>query len=35
MKIDSGYKLILAIIALFVGFNFPEILEFLKSLLGF
>ena len=34
MKIDSTYKLILAILALFVGFNLPEIFEFIKSLFG-
>ena len=35
MKIDSLYKLILAVIALFVGFCLPEIWDFLKGLLGF
>ena len=35
MKIDSTYKLILAIIALVVGFCLPEIWDFLKGLLGF
>ena len=34
MKIDSTYKLILALIALFVGFNIPEIYQFLVSLFG-
>ena len=32
MKIDSTYKLILAIAAMFVGFNLPEIFEFIKNL---
>lgn len=32
MKIDSTQKLILALIALFVGFNLPDILDFLLSL---
>lgn len=35
MKIDSTYKLILAMIALVVGFCLPEIWDFLKGLLGF
>ena len=34
MKIDSTYKLILAISAMFVGFNRPEIFEFIKNLFG-
>lgn len=34
MKIDSVQKLILALMALFVGFNLPEIWEFIKSILG-
>lgn len=34
MKIDSIQKLILALIALFVGFNLPEIWEFVKNLFG-
>ena len=32
MKIDSWQKLVLAVLALYVGFNLPEIWEFLKSL---
>lgn len=35
MKIDSLYKLILAVIALIAGFCLPEIWDFLKGLLGF
>lgn len=34
MKIDSTFKLIVAMIALFVGFNIPEIFDFLKRLFG-
>lgn len=34
MKIDSGFKLIVALIALFVGFMLPDIFNFLKSLFG-
>ena len=34
MKIDSLPKLLLALAALFVGFNIPEIFEFLKRLFG-
>ncbi len=34
MKIDSTQKLILAIIALLVGFFLPDIWEFIRSLLG-
>ena len=34
MKIDSTYKLILAIGAMIVGFNLPEIFEFIKNLFG-
>ena len=34
MKIDSTYKLFLAIIGLFIGFKLPEIFEFIKNLLG-
>ena len=34
MKIDSIYNLILAIAAMFVGFNLPEIFEFIKNLFG-
>ena len=32
MRIDSWQKLILALMALFIGFNLPEILEFIKNL---
>ena len=35
MKIDSGWKLIAALAGIFVGFNLPEIFNFLKSLFGF
>ena len=34
MKIDSIQKLILAMMALFIGFNLPEIWEFVKNLFG-
>ncbi len=34
MKIDSTLKLILAIVALYVGFNLPEIWAFIQSLFG-
>ena len=34
MKIDSGYKLILAILALGVGFFLPDIWDFVKALFG-
>ena len=34
MKIDSGWKLIAAFLGMLVGFNLPEIFNFLKSLLG-
>lgn len=34
MKIDSVQKLLLALAALFVGFNLPEIWEFVKNLFG-
>lgn len=34
MKIDSVPKLILALLALYVGFNLPEIWELIKSLIG-
>ena len=34
MKIDSTFKLILAIGALFVGFCLPDIWEFIKALFG-
>lgn len=34
MKIDSGFKLILAAIGLAVGFMLPEIWDFLISLFG-
>lgn len=34
MKIDSLPKLIIAMVALLVGFNIPEIFEFLKRLFG-
>ena len=34
MKIDSTYKLILALIALAVGFCLPDIWNFLTALLG-
>ena len=34
MKIDSTQKLILAMMALFIGFNMPEIWEFVKNLFG-
>ena len=32
MKIDSIQKLVLALLALFIGFNMPEIWEFVKNL---
>lgn len=32
MKIDSIQKLFLALLALFIGFNMPEIWEFVKNL---
>jgi len=35
MKIDSLPKLILAFLALIVGFCLPDIWEFLRGLLGF
>ena len=31
MRIDSTFKLLLALIALFVGFMLPDIFEFIKS----
>ena len=34
MKIDSTFKLVIALIALFVGFLLPDIFEFIKSLFG-
>lgn len=34
MRIDSTQKLILALIALFVGFFLPDIWNFIQSLLG-
>ena len=34
MKIDSTYKLVLAIIALSIGFCLPDIWQLLKALLG-
>lgn len=34
MKIDSTFKLVLAMIALFVGFLLPDIFDFIKSLFG-
>ncbi len=34
MKIDSMQKLILAVIALILGFFLPEIWDFIRSLLG-
>lgn len=34
MKIDSLPKLIIAMVALLVGFNIPEIYQFLVSLFG-
>lgn len=34
MKIDSTFKLVIALIALFVGFNLPEIWNFIVSLFG-
>ena len=34
MKIDSTFKLVLAMIALFIGFLLPDIFEFVKSLFG-
>lgn len=35
MKIDSGWKLLAALGGIFVGFYFPEIIHFIKSLFGF
>ena len=34
MRIDSTFKLVIAIAALVVGFCLPDIWEFLKTLLG-
>ncbi len=34
MKIDSVQKLILALLALLVGFNLPEIWAFIQNLFG-
>ena len=34
MKIDSPLKFVLAIMALYVGFNLPEIWAFIKTLFG-
>lgn len=34
MKIDSVQKLILALMALFIGFNLPEIWAFIQGLFG-
>lgn len=34
MKIDSTFKLVLALIALFVGFCLPDIWDFIASLFG-
>ena len=34
MKIDSTFKLVLAMFALFIGFLLPDIFEFVKSLFG-
>ena len=34
MRIDSWPKLFIAMAALLVGFNLPEIFEFLKRLFG-
>ena len=34
MKIDSWQKLVLALMALFIGFNLPEIWEVVKTLFG-
>ena len=32
MRIDSGFKLIIALLALAVGFMLPDIFEFIKTL---
>lgn len=34
MKLDSAWKVILAVVGLYVGFHIPEILAFLKNLIG-
>ena len=34
MRIDTPVKLILALMALYIGFNLPEIWAFLKNLFG-
>lgn len=34
MKIDSTFKLVLALIALFVGFCLPDIWDFIAGLFG-
>ena len=34
MKLDSVWKVVVAIGALYVGFHIPEIWEFLKTFLG-
>ena len=34
MKIDSTLKLVIAMVALFVGFMLPDIWNWLKALLG-
>lgn len=34
MKIDSTFKLVLAMAALFVGFCLPDIWDFIRSLFG-
>lgn len=32
MKIDSWQKLVMALMALFIGFNLPELWEMIKNL---
>lgn len=34
MKIDSGFKLIAALLGILAGFYLPEIFNFLKALFG-
>ena len=34
MKIDSTYKLVFAIIGLYIGFKLPDIWAFIQSLFG-
>ena len=34
MRIDTPLKLILALMALYIGFNLPEIWAFIQGLLG-